>query len=161
MHQVNQNRFCEIIHYNDKEIFWHITEWMRHWGRYVSYCHIMVWIIQARTQSRSSVKPLLWRHNGRDGVSNHQPHDCLLNHSFRRRSKQTSKFRVTSLCAWNSPLTGEFPAQMASSAETVSIWWRHHEMHCKSKLHWVIFLRAFFSVSQTFWNSKYLRLLYE
>ena len=22
---------------------------------------------------------LLWRHNGRDGVSKHQPHDCLLN----------------------------------------------------------------------------------
>ena len=22
---------------------------------------------------------LIWRHNGRDGVSNHQPHDCLLN----------------------------------------------------------------------------------
>ena len=26
-----------------------------------------------------------WRHNGRDGVSNHQPHDCLLNCLFRRR----------------------------------------------------------------------------
>ena len=25
--------------------------------------------------------------------------------------------------------TGEFPAQMASNAENVSIWWRHHEMH--------------------------------
>ena len=23
-------------------------------------------------------------------------------------------------------LTGEFPAQMASNAENVSIWWRHH-----------------------------------
>ena len=23
--------------------------------------------------------PLRWRHNGRDSVSNHQPHDCLLN----------------------------------------------------------------------------------
>ena len=28
---------------------------------------------------------LQWRHNGRDGVSNHQPHHCLLNHLFRRR----------------------------------------------------------------------------
>ena len=26
-----------------------------------------------------SVLSLLWRHNGHDGVSNHQPHDCLLN----------------------------------------------------------------------------------
>ena len=24
-------------------------------------------------------QPLQWRHNGRDSVSNHQPHDCLLN----------------------------------------------------------------------------------
>ena len=26
-----------------------------------------------------------------------------------------------------SPVTGEFPAQKASNAETVSIWWRHHD----------------------------------
>ena len=25
-----------------------------------------------------------------------------------------------------SPVTGEFPAQMASNAENLSIWWRHH-----------------------------------
>ena len=66
---------------------------------------------------------LLWRHNGRDGVSNHQPQDYLLNRLFRRRSKKTSK--LTGLCVGNSPVTGEFPAQMASNAENVSIWWRH------------------------------------
>ena len=33
---------------------------------------------------------LHWRHNGHDGVSNHQPHDCLLNRLFRRRSKKIS-----------------------------------------------------------------------
>ena len=71
---------------------------------------------------------LQWRHNERDSVSNHQPHDCLLNRLFRRRSKKTSKLRVTGLCAGNSPGTGEFPAQMASYAENVSIWWRHHEL---------------------------------
>ena len=69
---------------------------------------------------------LRWRHNGRDSVSNHQPHDCLLNRLFRRRSEKTSKLCVTGLCAGNSPGTGEFPAQMASYAENVSIWWRHH-----------------------------------
>ena len=69
---------------------------------------------------------LRWRHYARDSVSNHQPHDCLLNHLFRRRSRKTSKLRVTGLCARNSPGTGEFPAQMASNAENVSIWWRHH-----------------------------------
>ena len=40
---------------------------------------------------------------------------------------KTSKFRVTGLCARNSPGTGQFPAQMASYAENVSIWWRHHD----------------------------------
>ena len=67
-----------------------------------------------------------WRQNGRDSVSNHQSHDCLLNRLFRRRSKKTSKLRVTGLCVGNSPGTGEFPAQMASYAENVSIEWRHH-----------------------------------
>ena len=33
----------------------------------------------------------------------------------------------TGLCAGNSPVTGEFPAQMSSNAGNVSIWWRHHE----------------------------------
>ena len=40
--------------------------------------------------------------------------------------KKTSKLRVTDLCAGNSLVIGEFPAQMASNAENVSIWWRHH-----------------------------------
>ena len=71
--------------------------------------------------------PLQWHHNEDDGVSNHQPHDCLFKHLFRQRSKKTSKLRVTGLCAGNSPVTSEFPAQMASNAENVSIWWRHHD----------------------------------
>ena len=44
-------------------------------------------------------KSLQWRHNGRDGVSNHQRIACLLNRLFRCRSKKTSK-----LCRWI-PLT--------------------------------------------------------
>ena len=69
---------------------------------------------------------LQWRHNGRDGISYHQHHHCLLNCLFRRRSKKTSELRVTGLCVGNSPVTGEFLARMASHAENVSIWWRHH-----------------------------------
>ena len=69
---------------------------------------------------------LQWRHNGCDCVSNHQPHDCLLKRLFRRRSKKTSKLRATGPCAGNSPVTGEFPAQMASNAENASIFRRHH-----------------------------------
>ena len=44
-----------------------------------------------------------------------------------RDKKKTSKLRVTGLCVGKSPMTGEFPAQRASNAENVSIWWRHHE----------------------------------
>ena len=69
---------------------------------------------------------LQWRLNTRDCVSNHQPRRCLLNCVFRRKSKKTSKLHVTGLCAGNSPVTSEFPAQMASNAGHVSIWWRHH-----------------------------------
>ena len=47
--------------------------------------------------------PLLWRHNEHDSVSYHQPRGCLLDRLFRRRSKKTSKLRVTGLCAGNSP----------------------------------------------------------
>ena len=64
---------------------------------------------------------LQWRHDEHDGVSNHQPHDCLLNGLFRRRSNKTSKLCVTGLCEGNSPVTGEFPAQRASNAENDSI----------------------------------------
>ena len=52
---------------------------------------------------------LRWCHNGCDGVSNHQPHGCLLNRLFRCRSKKTSKLRVTVLCVGNSPGTGDSP----------------------------------------------------
>ena len=70
-----------------------------------------------------------WRHNERDGVSNHHPYDCLLNRLFSRRTrKKISKFRVTGLCEGNSPVTGEYSTQRARNAENVSIWRRHHGM---------------------------------
>ena len=92
---------------------------LRPWITFVLFVREM-WIFHTLT--------LQWRYNGRDGVSNHQTHDCLLNRLFRRRSNKTSKLRVTGLCAGNSPATGEFPAQMASNAENIYIWWRHHEL---------------------------------
>ena len=60
---------------------------------------------------------LRWHHNKHDGVSNHQPHDWLFNCLFRRRSKKTSKLRITGLCEGNSLVTSEFPAQKARTAE--------------------------------------------
>ena len=68
---------------------------------------------------------LRWRNNERDGVPDHLPNECLLNRLFRRRSKKTSKLRVTGLCARNSLVTGEFHVQTASNAGNVAIWWRH------------------------------------
>ena len=84
-------------------------------------------VIHPFLQIQVTCSTLRWRRNGHDGVSIHQPHECSLNHLFGCRSNKISKLRVTGLCAGNSPGTGEFPAQMASNAETVSIWWRHHE----------------------------------
>ena len=94
---------------NDAHVTWFKWQWRQP----------AVW----RLKSPSSLR---WRHNEHDSVSNHQPHHSLLKRLFRRRSKKTSKLRVTGHCAGNSPATGEFPAQMASYAENVSIWWRHH-----------------------------------
>ena len=73
------------------------------------------------------VTSLQWRRNERHGVSNHRRLHCLPNCWYRPRSKKTSKSLVTGLCARNSPVSGELPTQKASSAENVSIWWRHHD----------------------------------
>ena len=94
---------------------------------YFSLYHIWIYILCWFLSKDIWHQPLQWRHNGQDGVSNHQPHHCLLNRLFKRRSKKTSKLRATGLCAGNSPGTGEFPAQRASNAENVSIWWCHHD----------------------------------
>ena len=85
--------------------------------------------------------PLQCRHNERDGVSNHQPHDCLLNRLFGCRSKKASKSRVTGLWEGNSPVTGEFPVQRASIAEMFPfdnvimtiffIVWKMQTLHCQ------------------------------
>ena len=103
--------------------------WWRHGMKTLSAFLAVLWALR-------------WRQNGRDSVLNHQPHDCLLNRLFRRRSKKTSKLRVTGLCAGNSPGTGEFPAQMASYAENVFIWWRHHEgiLSLRGMRNFVVFL---------------------
>ena len=72
---------------------------------------------------------LQWHIIGRDGVSNHQPYDCLLKRLFRRKSKKTSKLRFTGICAkidrW--PVNSPHKWPGTRKAENVSIWWRHHE----------------------------------
>ena len=68
-------------------------------------------------------------HNERDGVSNHQHHDYLLNRLFKAQIKENIKApRHWPLCGeFTGP--GEFPAQRTSNAEKVSIWWRYHLMN--------------------------------
>ena len=44
---------------------------------------------------------------------------------------KTSKPALLALCEEYSPVTGGYPAQRASNAENVSIWWRHHEKGAK------------------------------
>ena len=52
---------------------------------------------------------LKWHHNECHGVSNHPPHDCLLNCLFRCKSKKTSKLHVTGLCEGNTPVMDKGP----------------------------------------------------
>ena len=94
---------------------------------------ILIALNFCRWINRNITDTVQWRHNEGDGVSNHQPHDCLLNRLFKAQYKKTSKLLVTGLCAGYSPVTGEFPAQRASNAENVSIWWRHHERLSKGR----------------------------
>ena len=99
---------------------------------------------------------LHWRHNDHDSVSNHQPHCCLLNRLFRRRSKKTSKFRVTGLCVGNSPgpvnsrtrgqlhgkcfhlMTSSWMIQMYMYQPNAPLgdWWRTHT-HTPWHLCWI------------------------
>ena len=46
--------------------------------------------------------------------------------------RKHAKLRVTGLCAGNSPVIGEYPAQRATNTEIVSILWRHHGNERKS-----------------------------
>ena len=80
-------------------------------------------ILDRRCLSPTVTKVSLhWRHTERDGVSNHQ-HLGL----FRRRSKKTSRLRVTGLWEGNPPVIGGLPPKRASDAEIVYIWWCHHD----------------------------------
>ena len=72
-------------------------------------------------------QPLQWGYNERNGVSTNRRLDWLLNRLFRRKTMKVSKLRVIGLCEGNPPVTGVFPAQKASNAANVFIWWRHHE----------------------------------
>ena len=116
---------------------WYILFWK--WIMLMAFVwsHMMInflqtWLLigwqEVASQSETILEKftLLCHHSGCNGITNHQPHTCLLNRSFRHRSKKASKLCVTGLCVGNSLVTVDFPAQMASNTENVSIWWCHH-----------------------------------
>ena len=80
---------------------------------------------------------LQWRHNEHDGVSNHQPPDCLTQPSIQAQIKENIK------APRHWPLWGEFtgdrwtPRTRASNAENVSIWWRHHVLLLTGIIAWI------------------------
>ena len=86
------------------------------------------WVNKPR---QSSANSLQWRHNERDGVSGHRRHNCLLNRLFRRRSKKTSKLRVTSLWGgihrWlvSSSHKGPVTRKMFSFDDVIMSWYTH------------------------------------
>ena len=98
-------------------------------------CAYFTWIVLMSLSCHYSAMEcdsLQWRHNERDGVSNHQLIDYLLPRLFRRISKRTSKLCVTCLCGgihrWpiNCPYKGRvkrkiFPL-MTSYYVAVSPW---------------------------------------
>ena len=63
-------------------------------GTLRGYC-CAVWNILYR-----ALMSLQWRHNECDGVSNHQPHDCLLNRLFRRVSKKKNQSSASPASVW-------------------------------------------------------------
>ena len=79
---------------------------------------------------QSHTSPLQWRHNDHYGVSNHQPHDCLLNHLFRRRSKKTSKLCITGLCVGNPPGPVNSPHKGLVMRKIIPFLWCHHTSIC-------------------------------
>ena len=79
------------------------TRELSHWKQKIVNSTTLSSLAAPAVFKRKPDDTLHWLHNDHDGVSSHQPHGCLLNRSFRRRSKKTSKLRVIGLCVGNSP----------------------------------------------------------
>ena len=82
------------------------------------------------------LETLQWRHDGRDSTSKHQPNDCLLNGSFRRRSKKTWKLHFTDLCPHKWSVTRKiFPfddviMKNRSMYGHIHLWWHIINIPC-------------------------------
>ena len=122
--------FCRVL----SKIYHHFVGWEWGWGRALYVLH---------TCFTCTLTSLWWRHNDHDSVSNHQPHECLLNRLFRRRSKKTSRLRVTGLCVGNSPgpvnspHKGPVTRKMFPFDDVIMIVWL-------SQCHWCNFVKNIF-----------------
>ena len=100
--------------------------------------------------TKSEGETILWMHRQIITMTSQWARWCLKSPALllftqpfiRAQMKKTSKLRVTGLCEGNSPGTSEFPAQMASNVENVSIWWRHHDITGMKKCYSSLFLNA-------------------
>ena len=71
-----------------------LFKWALHktyYQRFTSTIMIASFLVCKPNKRTWPSRTLQWRHNERDGVSNHQPHDCLLNCLSRRRSKKKNQ----------------------------------------------------------------------
>ena len=70
---------------------------------------------------------LQWRHNERDGVSNHQPHDCLLKRAHRRKYQSSASLAfVRGIHRWlvNSPHKWPVSQKMFPFDDAITLPWR-------------------------------------
>ena len=118
--------FHQLVWTNNKDIskLYNTVREIDRWPLFSPYKGPVTWKGSPWHDVIISIATLLWRHNGRDGVSNHQPQ------FIQAQIKENIKApRHWPLCR---EFTGNqwFPAQMASNTENVSIWWHHHEFSC-------------------------------
>ena len=106
-----------------------------------------------------ALNTLQWRGNGRNGVSNRQPHDCLLNRLFRRRTKKTSKLRVTGLCAGIHRWPVKFPHKGPATRKCFYLMtssWNSYNYNKTGQAKYLVYLLDILSLRllQPFNNSK-------
>ena len=97
-------------------------------------------------------------HNEHYSVSNYWRLDCLINRLFRRRSKQTSKLRVTGRWPVDSPHKGPVTRKMFPS-DDVNMWCRNRM--CNGPGTWNIILSATQQTCLCYRNELYVADLFE
>ena len=117
------------------------------------------------TTMQSCLPSLHWRHIDHDGVSNHQPHGCLLNRLFGRRSKKTSKLRVTSLCAGNSlgPVNSPYKGPVTRKMfpfDDVIMFRKKNGYRWYNLCVYMYFERYVYNLSYVVTTTQYIKMLY-